>query len=224
MSSLLVHESKHTNTGDLMTELRGLWEQRAAFYSRTEQYLRLGLNRFAAADFVTAAAGTLSGPALDIGTGKGITAMALAGQGLDVVSVDIDAVEQSLAALLAEESGFLDRISFVCSDASTLSFPENHFGCAVMMDVLHHLVDPIPVLEEVARVLKPSGTFILADFSAEGFVLLNRVLHEEGREHAVSGVTLKSAEISLSRKEFAPIVHCSAHYHEVAVLVKNAGY
>ncbi len=205
-----------------MTELTALCERKSAFYAQTARYLRLGFDRFAAADFVTTAAGALTGPALDIGTGRGLTAMALARQGLDVVSVDIDAVEQSLAALLTEETGLRDRICFVCGDASTLSFPDSYFGCATMMDVLHHLADPIPALEEVARVLKLSGTFILADFSAEGFELLNRVHHEEGREHPVSGVTLQSAEISLSRKGFTPVAHCSGHYHEVAVLVKNA--
>ena len=79
------------------------------------------------------------------------------------------------------------------------------------MDVLHHLADPIPALEEAARVLKPSGTFILADFSAQGFELLSRVHHEEGREHPVSGVTLQSAEVSLSLKGFTPMTHCSAY-------------
>jgi ubiquinone/menaquinone biosynthesis C-methylase UbiE len=205
-----------------MTEPTGLCEGKAAFDVRTEQYLRMGLDRFAAADFVVTAAERLKGPALDIGTGKGIMAMALARQGLDVVSVDTEAEEQSLAALLAEEAGLRARIRFVCCDASTLSFPESYFGCVAMMDVLHHLADPIPVLEEAARVLKPFGTFILADFSEEGFELVKRVHHEEGHEHPVSGVTLKSAEVFLFRKGFALNTHRSRHYHEVSVLVKNA--
>lgn len=205
-----------------MMELTELCERQAAFDARTAQYLRLGFDQFAAAAFVTTAAGPLSGPALDIGTGRGITAMALASQGLDVVSVDIDAGEQSLAALLTEECGLQDQIRFVCSDASTLRFPDSYFGCATMMDMLHHLADPIPVLEEVSRVLKPAGTLLLADFSAQGFELVKRVLHEEGCEHPVSGVTLKSAEAFLSGKEFSPMAHCSDHYHEIVVLVKNA--
>ena len=206
-----------------MPEPAGLRERKAAYDARTAQYLRLGLDRFAAADFVATAAGRLTGPALDIGTGKGITAMALARKGLDVVSVDTDADEQTLAAFLAAEARLQDRIRFVCGDASALSFPDNHFGCAAMMDVLHHLADPLPVLEEIARVLKPSGILMLADFSPEGFAILSRVHREEGREHPVVGIPLESAEAILSRREFTPLSRLSGHKHKVSVLMKNTG-
>ena len=93
--------------------MRILVRRKAAFLVRTEQYLSLGFDRFAAADFVVKTGGRLSGPALDIGTGKGLTAMALARRGLEVVSVDPDADEQALAFLLAAEAGLEDRIRFV---------------------------------------------------------------------------------------------------------------
>lgn len=207
-----------------MNKQPGLKERKAAFNARTEQYLRLGYDRFAAADFVAISEGRLTGPALDIGTGRGLMAIALARQGLDVVSVDIDAEEQALAELLATEAGLKNRTRFVRGNASALSFPDGYFDSAVMMDVLHHLTDPIPVLEEAARVLKPLGTFIMADLSADGFELLARVHREEGHEHPVSGFTLESAEAFLLRRGFAPVAHRSGHYHEVSILVKHAGY
>jgi hypothetical protein len=40
-----------------MPEPAGLRERKAAYDARTAQYLRLGLDRFAAADFVATAAG-----------------------------------------------------------------------------------------------------------------------------------------------------------------------
>jgi len=196
---------------------------KAAFLARTEQYRSLGYDRFAAADFVVKTGGQLSGPALDIGTGKGLMAMALARQGLEVISVDPDADEQALAFLLAAEAGLEDRIRFIWGDASVLPYSDDHFGCATLVAVLHHLEDAAPVLEETARVLRPSGILILADFSPEGFELVARVHREEGREHPVSGMTLESAEAFLSRKGFKPTVRRSGHNHEVTVLVKNAG-
>jgi len=206
-----------------MKEHADLIKWKAAFFARSAQYLRLGLDRFAAADFVARAGGKLSGPALDIGTGKGLMAMALARQGLEVVSVDSDEDEQALAAFLVADAGVQDHIRFVCTDASVLPFPDNHFGCAALMDVLHHLNEQVSVLEETARVLKPSGVLILADLSPDGFELLARVHQEEGREHPVSGVTLGSAEAFLCRKGFQPTVRISGHKHEVSVLVKHAG-
>jgi len=196
-------------------------QRKAAFRVRTEQYLSLGYDRFAATDFVVKTGGRLSSPALDIGTGKGLTALALASRGLEVVSVDPDADEQALAFLLAAEAGLEDRICFVRGNAAVLPYPKNHFGCAALVDVLHHLPDPVPVLEEMARVLKPSGILILADFSAEGFELVARVHREEGREHPVSGVTMESAAAFLSGRGFEVMVRLSGHKHDVIVLTKK---
>jgi len=197
--------------------------RKAAFLVRTEQYLSLGYDRFAAMDFVVKTGGRLSGPALDIGTGKGLMAMALARQGLEVVSVDPDADEQALAFLLAAEAGLADRIRFFHGDASVLPYSEDHFGCAALVDVLHHLQDPVPVLGETARVLRPSGIVILADFSPEGFELVARVHREERREHPVSGVTLESAAAVLSGKGFEVMARLSGHKHDVLVLTKKTG-
>jgi ubiquinone/menaquinone biosynthesis C-methylase UbiE len=204
-----------------MKDLEDLPRRKAAFRARTEHYISLGFDRFAAADFVIGTGGRLSSPALDFGTGKGLTAMAMARRGLEVVSADPDADEQALALLLAEEAGLEDRIRFVHGDASDLPFPGDHFGCAALVGVLHHLQDPVPVLSETARVLKPRGIVILADFSAEGLGLVARVHREEGREHPVSGVTPESAAAFLSMRGFAVEARRSGHKHDVIVLTKE---
>jgi len=206
-----------------MEDHEGLIRRKAAFFNRTEQYASLGFDRIAAADFVVNTGGRLSGPALDIGTGKGLTAMAMARRGLEVVSVDPDPDEQALASFLAAEAGLKDRIRFVRGDASALPFPDDSFGCAALVEVLHHLQDPVPVLEETARVLRSSGTMILADFSSEGFELVARVHRQEGREHAVSGATLPAAEAFLSGKGFKLTACLSGHRHDVIVLTKEQG-
>jgi len=206
-----------------MEDREDLARRKAAFRARTEHYASLGFDRIAAADFVIGTGGRLSGPALDVGTGKGLTAMALARRGLEVVSVDPDADEQALALLLADEAGLADRIRFVNGDASGLAFSGGHFGCAAMVEVLHHLHDPGPVLEETGRVLRLGGTLILADFSSEGFDLVARVHRGEGREHPVSGVTPKSAAAFLSKRGFAVEARLSGHKHDVIVLAKEHG-
>ena len=204
-----------------MKEPEGLSRRKAVFRARTEHYASLGFDRFAAADFVIGTGGRLSGPALDVGTGKGLTAMALARRGLEVVSVDPDADEQALACVLADEAGLAARIRFVHGDASDLPFPGGQFGCAALVEVLHHLQDPVPVLGETARVLRPCGIVILADFSAEGLELVARVHRGEGREHSVSGVTPESAAAFLSMRGFAVEARLSGHKHDVIVLAKE---
>jgi hypothetical protein len=64
---------------------------------------------------------------------------------------------------------------------------------------------------------------ILADFSPEGFELVARVHREEGREHPLSGITLKSAEAFLSRRGFEVTARLSDHKHDVIVLTKTTG-
>jgi ubiquinone/menaquinone biosynthesis C-methylase UbiE/acyl-coenzyme A thioesterase PaaI-like protein len=193
----------------------------SAFRSRTERYLREGYDRIAAARFVAAAAGPLEGPALDVGTGKGLLATALARMGLDVVSVDVDAFEQATAAVLAAEVGVRDRIRFVRGDATHLPFPDAHFGCAAMFDVLHHLADPAPVLREMARVVKPRGAIIVADFDETGFELVARVHREDGHEHTRTTATVDGARRELTRLGFRCTNDREDHHHRVAALVKE---
>jgi len=196
-------------------------ERKSAFILRDERYLQLGYDRRAAVEYFIQAAGPLWGPALDIGTGKGFMAVALARKGMEVVTVDPEKDEQAFAGFLAAESGVAERISFVCGSADSLDYPDDYFGCAAMSDVLHHLDEPSPILEEVARVLKPSGKLILADFSEEGFELVSRVHREEGRDHPVSEATLESAEKVLSDAGLAVIARHTGHLHNMVLLAKG---
>jgi len=203
-----------------MNDSEILARRRDVFHARNDRYARAGFDRIAAAEFVIEAGGELSGPALDIGTGKGLAARSLARRGLNVVSVDVDAEEQALARFLAEEEGLAERIRFVRGDASELPFPRSHFGCAVMVGVLHHLEDPIPSLDEMARVLRPSGTAVLADFSRDGLEIVARVHREDGRDHPVTGVTPDAAAEFLTANGFAVEARLSGHHHDVIVLTK----
>jgi ubiquinone/menaquinone biosynthesis C-methylase UbiE len=198
-----------------------LAKRHAAFHSRTEEYLRLGLDRLAAANAVVRAAGALDGPALDVGTGKGLLAIELAAQGLEVVSVDLDADEQALAALLAQDARVASRIRFIQGDARAVPFADGHFGCAAMMDVLHHLDEPQPVLIEMARSVRPGGTVVLADFARDGLDIVARVHRAEGRVHPESGTTVAAARAFLEQRGFRRVSEHCLHRHEVAVLTRQ---
>jgi len=195
-------------------------ERKEAFRRRSERYLQLGHDRFAAATLVAQSAGPLIGPALDVGTGKGLLAMALARLNMEVVSVDVDDDEQALAALLAEEAGVRGRIQFVRADAVRLPFSGKVFGCAAMMAVLHHLVDPIPVLDEMARVVRPGGVIIMAEFSEAGFELVARVHRETGHEHPRSSATLDMALALIEHGGFRCVERTERQHYRVAVLRK----
>jgi len=192
-----------------------------AFRARSREYLRLGHDRQAAARFVVEAAGALHGPALDVGTGKGLLAIELALRGMEVVSVDVDDQERELARLLAEEAGVASRISFDHGDAAHLPHADGHFGCVAMMDVLHHLGDPGPVLREMARVVRVGGVIIIADFDEDGFALVSRVHQGEGREHPRTAATVSLAVDELFRAGSRCMTRTRGHQHDVVVLQKQ---
>ncbi|NMB77269.1 MAG: class I SAM-dependent methyltransferase [Myxococcales bacterium] len=150
-----------------------------AFHARNVEYLRLGHDRLAAARFVVDAAIELRGPALDVGTGKGLLAIELARRGLEVVSIDVDDQERGLARLLADDAGLASRITFEDGNAAKLPYADGRFGCVAMTDVLHHLADPHPVLREMARVVNVGGILLIAEFDEQGFELVSRVHRAE---------------------------------------------
>lgn len=197
-----------------------LEERRAAFLRRTEQYLRLGHDRLAAAAFVAASGGGWMGRALDVGTGKGLLAVALARLGMDVWSVDVDREETELASYLAAREPLSGAIHFAVLDAGSLPFADASFERVASMDCLHHLLHPEKVLREMARVLADGGTLVLADFSPEGFDLVSRVHRAEGREHPVAGISVRQATAFLEGAGLRPVGTAQAHLHEVSWMTK----
>jgi ubiquinone/menaquinone biosynthesis C-methylase UbiE len=198
-----------------------LARRRQAFEARTAQYRALGYDRVAVARSVAGAAFPLRGPALDVGTGKGLLAVELARLSLDVVSVDVDASELPLASALAREAGVGARLRFLHRNAARLPFRRGHFGCAAMTDVFHHIDDPRPVLAEMARTVRVGGVVVVADFSREGFRLVARVHRAEGRVHSESGVSVEQARALLEQEGLDCVGRVEEHLHDVAIMVKR---
>ncbi|MBD3335701.1 MAG: methyltransferase domain-containing protein [Candidatus Eisenbacteria bacterium] len=195
--------------------------EKQRFIRRSRKYRDLGFDRHAAAEWVARFAPTAAHPVLDVGTGKGLLAIALARRFADVVSVDVSRVDAMLADHLAEEAGVRRRINYLTLDASRLPFREGHFGAVAMMDVLHELEDAEPVLEESRRVARPAGAIILADFTAEGLELIARVHREDDCVHFVGPATIEWAVDWLLKRGFRSEEVRDAHLHRIVVLSKR---
>jgi ubiquinone/menaquinone biosynthesis C-methylase UbiE len=104
---------------------------------------------------------TAKGTALDIGAGNGISSFALAKDGWQVSALEPDPSEiVGVGAIrrLAQEHQL--PIEVVCEFGEQLPFPDNHFDVVFARQVLHHAQDLPQLCREIARVLKPHGTFI----------------------------------------------------------------
>jgi ubiquinone/menaquinone biosynthesis C-methylase UbiE len=194
----------------------------AANQRRREAFAALGHDGARAAALVLDAAGLLESPVLDLGSGMGVMARELARRGLCVESVDVNAEDQQVAACLTAGTGLEPRITFTPADGAALPFPDAHFASAVSFNVLHHLADGASVLREVARVVRPGGVVVLADFSPEGFDFAARVHVAEGAVHPEGPVTLDWARGFLAAAAFAETSAGEAHHERFATFRKAA--
>lgn len=150
---------------------------------RNALFLEHGYDRKRATSFIIDSAGPLSPPVLDIGTGKGMAAIEIARRGVPVMSVDVSEEELRTAFLNARAAEVDSNILFHVGDANELPFEDDHFNLVTMINVLHHLDETNGIFAEVSRVLKPGGRFLVADFTDDGFAILDRIHRSEGRVH-----------------------------------------
>jgi SAM-dependent methyltransferase len=106
-----------------------------------------------------------AGGAADLGCGPGDLVMTLAqmAPGLAVTGVDLSEEMLAQAEERAEALGLGDRVSFRQGDAADIPFPDGSLDLVVSTLSLHHWSDPVAVLDEIARVLRPGGSFLIFD-------------------------------------------------------------
>lgn len=98
--------------------------------------------------------------ALDVGTGAGALALALAPIVGEVVGVD--RVPELLEHARERASG-LANVTFVEADAEHLPFDDFSFDLAGTLRTLHHVHRPEVVLAELVRVTRPGGRVLVID-------------------------------------------------------------
>jgi SAM-dependent methyltransferase len=100
--------------------------------------------------------------ALDVATGTGNTALALAPLVLRVSGLDVASgmLDQARARAEAEN---IQNVEFITGSAEDLPFPDAEFSLVVSRHAPHHFHDLDKFLREVGRVLKLGGRFVVAD-------------------------------------------------------------
>lgn len=100
--------------------------------------------------------------ALDIATGGGHTALVLAAHVSQVVASDLTPKMLAAARGFIEEQG-ATNVSFEIADAEQLPFADGSFDIVSCRIAPHHFGDVQAFCNEVARVLKQGGRFVLMD-------------------------------------------------------------
>jgi len=109
--------------------------------------------------------GITSGRLLDVGTGPGGIPLKIARRLAGIRTVGIDYSRNMILAAqrTAAEQGLADRLAFLVGDANRLPFSEATFDVVLSNSVLHHLANPLGLLNEMARVARPDGIVLLRD-------------------------------------------------------------
>lgn len=94
-----------------------------------------------------------NGKLLDVGCGNGSFMKNMRNLGWDVEGVDFDlnAVETAKSKGLSVRQGTLEE----------QEYPNNHFDAITMCHLIEHVHDPVPLLQECYRILKPGGELVI---------------------------------------------------------------
>ncbi len=111
--------------------------------------------------------------ALDVGTGAGALAFALAPLVREVVG--LDPVPELLELARARS---LSNTEFVEGDGTALPFPDGAFDLTGTHRTLHHVAQPERVVAELARVTRPGGQVLVVDQLAPDDPAAAAALHE----------------------------------------------
>ncbi len=103
-----------------------------------------------------------TGRILDAGCGSGdITIeLALAFSKAEVIGLDLS---EPLLTLARESAEDIPNVSFQKGDVQAMPFEDNFFDVVINMNTFHVVDDPVAMLNEIERVLKPDGVLGLGD-------------------------------------------------------------
>jgi demethylmenaquinone methyltransferase/2-methoxy-6-polyprenyl-1,4-benzoquinol methylase len=113
---------------------------------------------------------------LDVATGTGMVAFALARSGCTVVGVDQSS--QMLAVAEAKLRGapeLADRVSFVRGEAERLPFDTASFDALTFTYLLRYVDDRAATLAELARVVRPGGRIAMLEFAVPASPMARRL-------------------------------------------------
>lgn len=100
-----------------------------------------------------------SGTILDLGTGPGYLPIEMVkrSESLKVHGIDLCGKLINMARINASKAGLNNRLKFEKGNAAKLPFDDNSYDMVISTGMLHMLKDPIKVLKECYRVLRPGG-------------------------------------------------------------------
>jgi ubiquinone/menaquinone biosynthesis C-methylase UbiE len=162
---------------------RRIFAERAAFYTTSTVHTDPSV----LAKLVELAAPRPNWAALDIATGTGHTALALAPYVASVVGIDLTPEMLSEAERLRADHA-VGNVSFRQGDVHHLPFEDAIFDLVTCRRAAHHFSDIGLALQEIRRVLRPGGRLVVDDRSVAEDDFVDRCMNQLDWYHDESHV------------------------------------
>jgi len=104
---------------------------------------------------------------LDIGCGNGYVLSQYKKFGAEVYGIDLTKTAIELSQKRFQLCNYQGE--FKLTDGDSIPYPDNFFDMVCSMGVLHHIERPERMINEICRVLKPSGTLIMMLYNKNSF-------------------------------------------------------
>lgn len=173
-------------------------DQLAIYKERLTLFKKYGYDIIKARNFVIAKAGLRNGKILEIGTGKGYMALALAKRGFKFTAIDLDKESQAVAKTNLKAIRRERFVTFKIMDAERLRYGDNEFDYVVSVNFIHHAKNPLECLKEMARVTKDK--LIIADLNRRGQQITDKVHRLDGHKHEESKLPLDAVKKILEER------------------------
>jgi len=127
-----------------------------------QKQIKLFLKNFI---FLTKKWGIMTGEVLDLGTGTGLLAIEFAKRipNVDIIGIDLSNLVLKVAQENIQKINIPLRISFRKGNIEKTPFKSDTFDLVISTNTLHLVKNPINMFNEIQRVLKPKGKFIIRD-------------------------------------------------------------
>jgi ubiquinone/menaquinone biosynthesis C-methylase UbiE len=116
---------------------------------------------------------------LEIGTGTGIISFSIYSKVSSIIASDLSPEMVSIAKQKQKDSN-IENIDFQIQDSYNLTFADRSFDIVIASNLFHLLYDPAKPINEVKRVMKDSGVFIVPTFCV-GENIKSRIIDTVGR-------------------------------------------
>lgn len=154
--------------------------------------------------------------AVDVGGGYGRLSKFLTAYAKKVTLAEPSQQQLDLAKIYLKNSPSVDLKLLQAAD---LKLPDNSVDLVLVVRVLHHLPDPATELKEIARILKPGGTFIL-EFANDAH-FLNRLRYGvRGKKVPILPVDIRSEQ----NKNAGEIPFVNHHPKTIINMLTDTGF